>query len=126
MPLKFFTEERAVVVFAYWFGNENAVPAVAQNRRCNPRRRFPQRHIKKHGVRGEIGHEGRTTGLHIGCCKVHEQSKSSSSMFTFHPNGLDCVSRPKAVILRYFATRCNTVLLFNVIRTVYCNDLDVP
>ena len=108
MPLKFFTEERAVVVFVYWFGIENAVSAVAlgienavsavtQNRRRNPRRRSPYRHIK-HGVRGESRHEGRTTGVHIRCCKVHEQSKSSSCLFTFHSHGPDCVSRPKAVI----------------------------
>ena len=46
MPLKLFTEERAVVIFMYWFGNENAVSAVAQNRRCHPRRPFPDRHVK--------------------------------------------------------------------------------
>jgi hypothetical protein len=126
MPLKFFTEERAFVVFVHWFGSENAVSAVVQNRRCNPRRRFPYRHIKERGVRGESGHEGRTTGLHIRCCKVHEQSKSSSCLFIFHPNGPDCVSRPKTVILRDFATPCNIVTLFNVMRTVCCNDLDVP
>jgi len=105
MPLKFFSEERAVVIFMYWFGNEKA------GRPCR---------------KIEIGHEGRNTGLHIRSCKVREQSKSSSCLFTFHPNGPDCVSRPKAVILRNCATRCNTVTLFDVIRTVCSNDLDVP
>jgi hypothetical protein len=124
MPLKFLTEERAVVVFVYWFGNENAVSAVAQNRRCNPRRRFPYRHLKKHGGRGESGQDGRTTGVNIRCCKEHEQSKSSSCLFTSHPKGPDCVSRPKAVISRDLAKRCNTVILFDVIRTVCCNDLE--
>jgi hypothetical protein len=125
MPLKFFTEERAVVVFVYWFGNENAASAVAQNRRCNPRRRFPYRHIN-HGGRGESGHEGRTTGVHIGYCKAPEKSKSSSCLFTFHLHGPDCVSRSKALILRGFATCCNTVTFYDVIRTVCCKDLDVP
>jgi len=126
MPLKLFTEERAVVIFMYWFGNENAVSAVAKNRRCNPRRPFPDRHVKKKKIeRGEIGHKGRTTGLHIQSCKVREQSKSSSYLFTFHPNGPDCVSRPKAVILKGFALLSNTVTLFDVIRTLCSNDLDV-
>jgi hypothetical protein len=77
-------------------------------------------------LRGQSGHQKRTTGAQTRCCKPHEQSNHSFYSFTFHPKTGQTASRSKAAILyTYFKPYCNIVTLSEVNRTMSSTNLCV-